>query len=270
MKKVIVFIIVSSLLLSSCKAVDLVSNKIDEKKSESLQKDSDLEKFKSDNDELSEKNEELQKEVDVLKEDLEKADKSAKEKETELESLKKSNEEIQKELDKLKENEENKVIVEEALAVLKTLKSEDYEALSKHVGGSGLNCIPYYFSPAPSVSLTQEQIADIGNSEDVLEWGVSDGIGDPIELIPSDYFEEYVYNQDFINAPIISVNQSLSGFDTANTNMNMYNDPEYVEFYFDSFEKQYEGMDWESLVLIFEKEDGQYKLVGVVHGCWQI
>ena len=36
------------------------------------------------------------------------------------------------------------------------------------------------------------------------------------------------------------------------------------------FEPEYEGIDWKSLTLVFEKDSGDCYLVGIIHGQWTI
>jgi hypothetical protein len=43
-----------------------------------------------------------------------------------------------------------------------------------------------------------------------------------------------------------------------------------MEYHFSGFEAQYEGMDWESLRLVFIQEDSTWYLVGIVHDEWTI
>lgn len=44
----------------------------------------------------------------------------------------------------------------------------------------------------------------------------------------------------------------------------------YVEYHFPGFEKKYEGKDWKSLRLVFEKKNDRWYLVGIVHDQWTI
>ena len=43
-----------------------------------------------------------------------------------------------------------------------------------------------------------------------------------------------------------------------------------AEYHFPGFDAKYGGMDWTSLWLVFEQDDAQWYLVGVVHGSWTI
>jgi hypothetical protein len=41
-----------------------------------------------------------------------------------------------------------------------------------------------------------------------------------------------------------------------------------VEYYFPGFDSKYAGMDWQSLRLVFQQENGQWYLVALVHSQW--
>ena len=50
----------------------------------------------------------------------------------------------------------------------------------------------------------------------------------------------------------------------------IYDNPIVVEYYFPGFNPEYEGMDWKSLRLVFEKYEDSWKLVGIIHNQWTI
>jgi hypothetical protein len=43
-----------------------------------------------------------------------------------------------------------------------------------------------------------------------------------------------------------------------------------VEYYFSGIEPQYEGLDWQSLRLVFQENEGSWCLVGIIHNQWTI
>ncbi|MFC4303541.1 hypothetical protein [Cohnella boryungensis] len=101
-------------------------------------------------------------------------------------------------------------------------------------------------------------------------WGTADGSGEPIELSFRDYYEKFVYNKDFADAPDVSVNQVIG---TGNSEFNVpsvYPNASYVELHFPGFDEELDGMDWQSLVLVFVPSGEEWKLAGIVHGQWTI
>ncbi len=85
-----------------------------------------------------------------------------------------------------------------------------------------------------------------------------------------DYFKQFVYNADFLNAEKTVVNEFIGGGNSINNLKEAYKNCDFTESYFSGFDQQFEGMDWTSLRLVFERFDGYYFLVGVVHDQWTI
>ena len=50
----------------------------------------------------------------------------------------------------------------------------------------------------------------------------------------------------------------------------IYKDAIIIEYHFSGFDPQYEGMDWRSLRLAFEKVNDIWYLVGIIHDQWTI
>jgi hypothetical protein len=85
-----------------------------------------------------------------------------------------------------------------------------------------------------------------------------------------DYYNRFVYDQDFLNPEMIGIN-SIIGFGNTLVNIgDAYPGASFLEFHFSGFAPQYEGMDWRSLILVMEELNGEWKLVGIVHNEWTI
>jgi hypothetical protein len=97
-------------------------------------------------------------------------------------------------------------------------------------------------------------------------WWSYDGSGEPIDLWIGQYFEKFVNDADYTNAPEILYNQSVQRGNTINNIAQTYQGKSWVEFYFSGFDAQYEGIDRKSLTLVFEQVGGQRYVIGVVHG----
>lgn len=83
----------------------------------------------------------------------------------------------------------------------------------------------------------------------------------PIDLGIGQYFEKFVNDADYANAPEIVSNQSTQRGNTINNIAQIYSGKQWVDFYFSGFDPQYEGMDWKSLTLVFDEVDGQWYLI---------
>jgi hypothetical protein len=101
-------------------------------------------------------------------------------------------------------------------------------------------------------------------------WGVYDGSGEPIELTFADYYDDFIYDQDFANAEQVGYDEAVGQGNTINNIGKFYPDAVFVEYHFSGFDPQYGGMDWVSLRLVFEQQEGVWYLVGVVHDEWTI
>lgn len=163
-------------------------------------------------------------------------------------------------------------VLSHALNVMDMIKNGDMALLADHVHPSkGVRFTPYqYIDIQHNLVFTAQEISNLMNDDEIKGWGEYDGSGEPIDLTFSNYYDRFIYDKDFINAHIIGNNTAIGQGNTINNIEEAYPDEYFVEFHFTGFDAQYEGIDWESLTLVFEESDGIYYLVGVVHGQWTI
>lgn len=179
-----------------------------------------------------------------------------------------------------KEHEDNKssetdvkeIIEATSEQVIGAISNKDAAAISKFVHpDKGIRFTPYTFvSLENDLVFTKEEVNDFFNDTDEYLWGYYDGIGDEIKLTPGEYYESFIYSEDFKNAPEIGYNEVLSFGNTLENQFEVYESPIVVEYYFPGFDEQYEGMDWRSLRLVFEEYKDSWKLVGIIHNQWTI
>lgn len=130
--------------------------------------------------------------------------------------------------------------------------------------------VPYTFLSEDTQKLTTSSFNTYINSEEQLEWGTQDGSGDVITFTVVDYFKKYVYDFDYKNkSSDFHFNKDLAFSNTYNNISEFYPDADFMEFYYDGT-KEFEGMDWKSLIFYVEKFEGSYVLVAVVHNQWTI
>jgi hypothetical protein len=160
---------------------------------------------------------------------------------------------------------------ETAERVINALRAKDLAAVAEFVHPSeGVRFSPYGYVQESHQVFMPGDLAELAGSEEVYVWGQYDGSGEPIELTFDAYYDEFVYTSDFANAEQIAVNQRLGQGNTINNISEFYPDSSFVEYHFSGFDPEYEGMDWESLRLVFKQENGTWFLVGVVHDQWTI
>jgi hypothetical protein len=170
------------------------------------------------------------------------------------------------------ETESTAVDLETAAAqVINALAEKDMTRLANFVHPEmGVRFSPYGFVREEHQVFMPNELPALVRSEEVYTWGAYDGTGDPIDLIFDDYYQEFVYSSDFANPEQMGVNERIGQGNTINNIGEFYPGSSFVEYHFSGFEEQYEGMDWESLRLVFVQEDGTWWLVGIVHDEWTI
>lgn len=206
--------------------------------------------------------------VEVENETLESENQSLKD---EIAKLKEENEEMAAQL-KSSEADENISILQTSLIVIELIRDKEMEELSNYVHPSkGLRFTPYFYVDDQNHQVfSTQQVADLSQDTNEYIWGEFDGTGEPIDLNFDDYYDRFVYDEDYINPHIIGNNTPI-GFGNVTDNVaTAYPDGEYVEFHFTGIDPQYNGMDWRSLRLIFEEHAGAWHLVGISHGEWTI
>ncbi len=95
--------------------------------------------------------------------------------------------------------------------MIELIKTEDYAALSGWVHPTlGVRFSPYFYVNANSdIVMTPNDIANIASDTSVYNWGAYDGTGDPIDLTFADYYDRFIYDQDYANPEVIGNNNAI-------------------------------------------------------------
>jgi hypothetical protein len=137
----------------------------------------------------------------------------------------------------------------------------------------GVKFSPYAYVEDNAVTLSAAALKTL-NLADEYEWGAYDGSGEPMILKTGDFFNRYIYDKDYIQAPRIGINSIIQQGNTLINLDEAFPGASFVEYNFPSPETGADGsdwsIDWSSLRLVFEKSGGEWKLAGVVHDCWTI
>lgn len=159
-----------------------------------------------------------------------------------------------------------------SMDVIQALEAKDMQSLASYAHPqAGIRFSPYSFvDQTNDITITGANLVAEYGSATVKNWGSYDGSGDPISLTFSDYFDRFVYNQDFANPHIIGNNQIIQVGNTTNNLTNVYPNGEFVEFHFTGFDPQYDGMDWTSLRIVMEEYNGQLYVIGIIHDEWTV
>lgn len=208
----------------------------------------------------------LNEEVDTLNDTVEALEAEVEEKESTIIDLEEN-------IESLSSSQNPNQLVSEAFSVMALIANQDAAGLNAKVSPTeGVRFSPYqYVDENDHIVFHQNnEIPSMFTDTTNYLWGEYDGTGDDISYTFSDYYNEFVYDEDYLNPEILGINTVVSSGNTINNIEDVYPNAEYVEFYFDGFDPQFGGMDWRSLTLVFEEVSGTYYLIGVVHGSWTI
>lgn len=162
----------------------------------------------------------------------------------------------------------------EALAkqVITLIAERNFEALADLVHPErGVRFTPYTnVNPERDLVFTQEQIRHFFRDETAYTWGQYDGSGEDIVLTPAQYYERFIYSADFAHPERIGYNEVLGSGNIAENQFEVYENAIVVEYYFSGFNPDYAGSDWQSLRLVFQPHENQWRLAGVIHNEWTI
>ena len=163
-------------------------------------------------------------------------------------------------------------LLESAYNVVSLIHDGDYSGLSEMVHPEkGVIFVPYsYVDPDKNLSFTAAEVSGFATDTQSYVWGLTDGEGAPIDLTPAEYFSQYVYNADYLNAPVLGINHIVKTGNSMENVADAFSDSQFVEFHFPYIDQDAEGFDWCSLKLVFELYHEQYKLIAVIHSQWTI
>ena len=188
---------------------------------------------------------------------------------------------LEQELEDLRDNDQDDVddnddvsenLLLTTVRVLQLLKDKNMDDLSDFIHPTkGVRFSPYgYVDIENHLVFKAEEVNELEDNTQVYTWGAYDGSGEDIELSFNDYYDKFIFDEDFSNPQIIG-NNVIVGIGNSLVNIEeVYPDGRFVELHFEGFDPQYEGIDWRSLRLVFETVDGNWYLVGIVHDQWTI
>lgn len=159
-----------------------------------------------------------------------------------------------------------------ALTLVDFIAEQDFEAVALYVDpDEGVRFSPYgYVDVSEDLVFLPQELRTLLQDSTIYTWGGFDGSGHPIDQTFAQYYDRFIYDQDFANPHLIG-NNTIVG--TGNSHINLYEAypaAEFVEFHFTGFDPDYGGIDWCSLRLVLEEQHGSWILRGIVHDQWTI
>lgn len=163
-------------------------------------------------------------------------------------------------------------IVEFANKIVLLIRDRKLDELAKYVHpAKELSFSPYGYVSDDYITIKGEELPKIWKSNPVMTWGSYDGSGEPIKISIADYFKTFVYAADYTTAPLIAVNDRLGQGNSYSNIQEVFPDATFVEYHFKGFDPRFQGMDWRSLILVFEKQKNKgWWLIAIVNDQWTI
>ncbi len=152
-----------------------------------------------------------------------------------------------------------------AYTVAGLIREGDYRTLSTYIH-------PVYglvFAPYSTINLSSNQcftpnrVAITAEDSTIYVWGTKYGTDEPIQLTAAQYFSAYVYNRDYVRAPLIGVNTIVKSGNALENVTSVFPEGKFVDLCFPS--SGADGSGWSTLRIVFEPYEGEMKLSALIH-----
>jgi len=131
---------------------------------------------------------------------------------------------------------------------------------------SGVRFSPYaYIDTTSDITFTTDNFVHKINQQKKISWGRYDRSGEGILLTLEQYFNKFVYSADFLHADSIRLIKMIGSGSSLNNLETVYKECDFTESYFAGFDEKFEGMDWQTLRLVYKKHHDTYFLIDIVH-----
>ncbi|WP_168119816.1 hypothetical protein [Paenibacillus sp. HB172176] len=158
-----------------------------------------------------------------------------------------------------------------ANAVMTALSENDLDTLNRYIHGEkGILFSPYVAIDTSTAVSFQKDALPGWDDDKVYEWGTLDGSGEPISMTFQNYYQKFVYDQDFLKADEIGWDEIKGSGNTIPNIEDVFPGSFVADYHFNGFDAKNEGMDWESLILVLEEVDGSWYVSAIVHSQWTI
>lgn len=164
------------------------------------------------------------------------------------------------------------LLLERAGEVLDALADQDYTALCALVHPQrGVTFTPYStVDPENDLCFLPDQLSKAISDGSTYLWGFTNGKGDHINLTVSEYISRYVYNEDYRNAPVVSIDQIAVSGNALENVQEVFSDCRFVEYYYPGVKPEMDNFDWCALKVVLAPYAEQWYLVGLIHSEWTV
>ena len=159
--------------------------------------------------------------------------------------------------------------------VLSLLSQKDFSALSEYLADDGVDFLPYPYEENLDriQTIKKEKKSDFSSLfSGIWEWWKWDGSWDPISMTFDEYYERFIWDENYLQAPEILENEQVQSRGNTTVNLaSLYPESQIIEYHFTGFNEEYAGMDWKSLYLVFTPSEWwDLKLRALAHGEWTV
>lgn len=152
------------------------------------------------------------------------------------------------------------------------LSQSDFLALAELNGSTKVLFSPYLFVDTTSaLKFSFQELLVLAGSDVSNKWGLYDGSGEPIFLDIQNYFTRFVNDVNYLDDTAeITLGEVQQRGNSLSNLTELFPDGEFVEFYKGPVDDELMGMDWRSLILVFQLVNDEMTLVAIVHNEWTI
>ncbi len=214
--------------------------------------------------------ESIQEELDQALNEIDRLEDELEEKDNEIERLREERDEAESAMEESSAatNEgEPSDLQERSVQVVDALSNENFEQLADYVHPEdGVMFSPYSnLDDQAAHVMTAEEISQWAEDQSVYTWGVEDGSGQDIDLTPSEYYNQFLFIRDFSSPDEVNQNQFESRGQVSFNGHEVFPDAEFVEYFVESTD---DDLDWASLQLGFEEQNGEWYVVTIMIDRW--
>lgn len=152
--------------------------------------------------------------------------------------------------------------------LIHALAEKDMQTIAAHAHEDGVRFSPYATVTDTNVVIPRQDIATLFQNERTYFWGYYDGTGDNMNLTFHDYYNQFIYDAPYAQAPVIAYNKRAGHGNAIHNLPEYYPDAVFIEYHFKGFDASLNGLDWTSLRLVFTPAGDTWQLIGIVHDEW--
>jgi hypothetical protein len=165
----------------------------------------------------------------------------------------------------LLQNPSTAVLPELSEYVLKQFKNKTPNNLARIMTSNGVRFSPYVNTTPTDRIIGLNGMSQLFTDPNTYTWGTQDGSGEPIILTGANYVTNKITNKPYLTATP-AINGTIGRGNMISNVSATYPGAATVEYYLPPTNPG--DMDWYSLIFVFEYQNNQWFLVGVVNDQW--